>query len=102
MKSYVLVFADDTILFKQVTSEEDSVMLQHDIDALDDWTKNWLLKFDADKSHVLTMGTIEEIKYMPRYNISQRSQPPVQWKRLGLPQSHMLPKVNKANAGLIR
>ena len=73
VKSYVLILADDTILFMQIASEEDSVMLQHDNEALDDWTKNWLLNFNADKCHVLTMGKIEEIKYMPRYNFSQKS-----------------------------
>ena len=67
VKSYVLILADDTILFMQIASEEDSVMLQHDNEALDDWTKNWLLNFNADKCHVLTMRKIEEIKYMPRY-----------------------------------
>ena len=64
VKSRVLLFADDTKMFKHIASEEDSAMLQHDIDALDDWTKN------ADKCHVLTFGKIEDIKHTHRYNIS--------------------------------
>ena len=72
MKSRVLLFINDTKIFKQIASEEDSVMLQHDIDALNDWTKNWLLNLIEDKCHVPTIGKIKDIKHTHRYDISSK------------------------------
>ena len=69
VKSHVLLFAEDSKLFKQITSEGDSVVLQED-NALDAWTEKWLLKFNADKYHVLTLGKIKESKHTHLYTIS--------------------------------
>ena len=38
VKSNILLFADDTKIFKQVKSKEDALLLQHDIDALERWS----------------------------------------------------------------
>ena len=51
-----LLFADDTKLFRQITSREDAHILQCDIYSLRDWSGKWLLKFNLDKCHVLTSG----------------------------------------------
>ena len=64
-----LLFADDTKVFRQICSEHDSLELQSDIDKLEAWTKIWLLRFNADKCHVLTMGKFENIRHTHRYRI---------------------------------
>ena len=45
-KSHGFMFADDTKLFRQVTSKEDALVLQSDINLLDEWSKKWLLSFN--------------------------------------------------------
>ena len=50
-----LLFVDDNKVFHQISKEQDSLELQSDIDKLEAWTRIWLLRFNADKCHVLTM-----------------------------------------------
>ena len=64
-----LLFADDTKVFRQVTSENDALQLQSDINKLEAWTKIWLLRFNADKCHVLTIGKFVNIRHTHRYKI---------------------------------
>ena len=52
---------DDTEIFSKVTSIDDSKKLQKDIDSLNCWSDKWLLKFNTDKCHVLTMEKFENI-----------------------------------------
>ena len=61
-----LLFADDTKKFRKFTSEDDAKLLQQDIALLEEWSKIWLLKFNADKCHVLTMGKFENIRHTAR------------------------------------
>ena len=37
------LFADDTKIFRKITSLEDSMTLQSDIDRLENWSEKWLL-----------------------------------------------------------
>ena len=60
-KSHGFMFADDTKLFRQVTSKEDALVLQSDINLLDEWSKKWLLSFNKSKCHVLTLGKFDDI-----------------------------------------
>ena len=56
INSTVNVFADDTKLFRSVTSDEEHVVLQNDLDMLADWSETWQLKFNASKCKVLHIG----------------------------------------------
>ena len=56
LKSDGLLFADDAKVFSQVASEAEALLLQSDIDTLENWSKLWLLNFNTDKCHVLTLG----------------------------------------------
>ena len=67
--SDVFLFADDTKVMRQVSSADDAVTLQRDLDSLERWSNDWLLKFNADKCHVLTLGKFENIMYTHRYQI---------------------------------
>ena len=55
LKSFVSLFADD---LKLVVNSEHSVLTQCDIDKLNDWEQNWLLRFNVqdDKCKVLHIG----------------------------------------------
>ena len=62
------LFADDTKIFREITSREDSVALQNDIDSLELWTKKWLLEFNMPR---FDLGKFENIKHTHRYTISK-------------------------------
>ena len=64
-----LLFADDTKLFRKVGSKCDAEKLQQDIRRLEEWSQRWLLKFNGEKCHVLTMGKFENIMHTFRYQI---------------------------------
>ena len=64
-----LMFADDTKVFRQIDSREDALKLQDDLWKLQEWTDKWLLRFNAEKCHVLTMGKFEDIKHAHQYII---------------------------------
>ena len=68
--SLALLFADDTKIYREVSSREDAEKLQKDLILLEEWTKTWKLKFNADKCHVLTLGKFENIRHTHRYNVS--------------------------------
>ena len=106
------LFADDTKIFRKITSAEDSAILQSDIDKLENWAAKWLLKFHPDKCHVLSLGKEENTMYTYRYSICGKEMDHVfEEKDLGVVidsgvtfEEHILSKVNIANAmvGLIR
>ena len=58
-KSHGFMFADDTKLFRQVTSKADALVLQSDINLLDEWSKKWLLSFN--KTNVSRSSTVDII-----------------------------------------
>ena len=106
------LFADDTKIFRQITTVEDSVALQRDIKSLEDWTKHWLLSFNQDKCHVLTLGKFENITHTHRYKLFGKEIDHVfEEKDLGVTfdsnmsfEEHISGKIKKANSivGLIR
>ena len=110
--SGALLFADDTKIFRQFCSKEDSHQLQNDLENLEEWTKTWLLRFNPDKCHVLTIGKLENICHTERYQIRNKELEHVfEEKDLGVYidfdlnfEEHMASKIKKANqfVGLIR
>ena len=110
--SDVYLFADDTKILKQVNSRDDSLVLQKDIDNLERWSRDWLLKFHPDKCHVLTLGKFGNIKHAHLYVLGDEELEHVfTEKDLGVVidseltfAEHISEKVMKANriAGLIR
>ena len=69
VSSNILLFADDTKVFQQVRSKDDALLIQNDIDILNAWSEKWLLKFNTDKCHVLTLGKIDKIMHTHRYTL---------------------------------
>ena len=55
--SYVFLFADDTKVFREIRTPEDSQILQNDIDNFVAWSDKWLLKCHPDKCVTMDMGT---------------------------------------------
>ena len=51
--STVRLFADDSVIYRKISCDEDSTILQKDIDALQKWESSWLMSFNAAKCQVL-------------------------------------------------
>ena len=54
--SLIKLFADDTKLFARIRTLQDCNRLQADLTRLQDWTRQWLLLFNASKCKVLRIG----------------------------------------------
>ena len=63
------MFADDTKIFRLITSRNDSLTLQSDVNKLEEWSNIWQLKFNPDKCHVLSIGKFSDIPYAHRYMV---------------------------------
>ena len=51
--STVRLFADDTVLYRRISSPADAAKLQHDLDALQEWEDRWLMEFNPSKCQML-------------------------------------------------
>ena len=52
LASTVRFFADDCVIYRTVTSDNDADLLQKDLDQLCLWEKTWLMKFNPEKCFV--------------------------------------------------
>ena len=109
---YPSVFPQTNKLLKQITTRQDALNLQSDIDNLQVWSDKRLLKFHPKKCHVLSLGKLQNITYTHRYRLGGLELEHVfEEKDLGVTidsklnfEEHISSKVTKANAlvGLIR
>ena len=49
--------------------QADVEALQKDIDSLEHWSEKWLLKFDIDKCHMLSLGKFDKITHTHHYKL---------------------------------
>jgi len=54
--SSILKFADDTKLFGKANKEEDTRILQADLNHLMDWSEKWQMPFNVSKCKVMHLG----------------------------------------------
>ena len=62
LKSTVRLFADDTIAYLTITSENDALALQTDLNKLGIWEKKWKMEFHPGKCNVLTLQPGNQIQ----------------------------------------
>lgn len=59
-----LLFADDAKIFVKINSDEDIQAMRRDLQRLQEWSRKWLLEFNADKCVTMHVGHRNpEIKY---------------------------------------
>ena len=113
VNSLAYLFADDTKLFNQITKLVDVDALQGDLDALQQWSTDWLLNFHPDKCKLLTIGNrkINSGYHLTSKNTVYDLECVEEIKGLGVTidsklnfESHILTKIKKANQtmGMIR
>ena len=65
VNSPMVQFADDVKMFRTIVTVNDFFQLQHDINLLYEWSRNWQLKFNISKCYLLHLGKPHEFgKYM--------------------------------------
>ena len=70
----VLLFADDTKIFRVIRNREDYTALQSDLDLLQRWSQQWLLNFNISKCKHLHFGPAHH--YGPYAPINVKPHPP--------------------------
>ena len=53
LQSPVRLFADDCVLYRQISTPADAITLQRDLDMLGQWEQKWQMDFNPSKCHVL-------------------------------------------------
>jgi hypothetical protein len=53
VQSRIQLFADDFILYRKIRSNEDTIILQDDLNKLVDWEQKWGMDFYPDKCSTL-------------------------------------------------
>ena len=56
VSSDVLKFADDTKLFREVASRQDSICVQEDLNRLVEWARIWQMQFNENECKVMHLG----------------------------------------------
>ena len=59
--STLQLFADDNIIYRNIKTDNDTTLLQHDLDAAAKWKQDWLMSFHSDKCTVLRIYTTKRI-----------------------------------------
>ena len=62
------LFADDTIVYREISSPTDSAALQHDLEALQCWEKRWGMSFNPSKCNTINI-TWKEDPLMTQYTL---------------------------------
>ena len=66
--SSVRLFADDCVLYRTINDREDAKLLQEDLEALQEWEKDWLMEFHPQKCQILHITNKRQALRQP-YNI---------------------------------
>ncbi len=53
--STIRLFADDCLLYKTISNQDDADRLQDDLDKVQEWTDTWQMEFNAKKCYLLSM-----------------------------------------------
>ena len=111
VESILMLFADDSKIWKEINGTEDQEMLQKDLDTLKKWSLDWLLIFHPDKLKQVHISSRNE-EHDTNYKIgndkvvdskSEKDLGIIVDQRLNF-EEHMLEKTKKANItmGMIR
>jgi hypothetical protein len=56
VSSKVRLFADDCLLYREITNSDDQEKLQKDLNSLEDWCHDWGMSFNAKKCNILRIS----------------------------------------------
>ena len=68
IKSQIKLFADDSVLYRNIRNQNDQVILQNDLDTISSWAEKWLMELNINKCSVLSI-TLKRNSIFHDYNI---------------------------------
>ena len=68
--STIRQFADDCIVYRPITSLNDTTLLQQDLDALYSWTETWLMRLNTSKCHAMNLTQARSHKVISSYKLN--------------------------------
>lgn len=83
LKSNVLLFADDCVVFREITSDNDANLLQSDLNAVANWSKTWLMELNTKKCKVMRISRTKTVP-PPYYLNSVQLESVASYKYLGI------------------
>ena len=66
--SQITLFADDSVLYRNIPNQSDQVILQNDLDTISSWAVKWLMELNINKCSVLSI-TLKRNSIFHDYNI---------------------------------
>ena len=63
IQSQMRLFADDCLIYRTVTSTQDHIILQDDLNALTTWANIWQMEFNVSKCKILQVSTCTRHSY---------------------------------------
>ena len=66
--SQIKLFADDSVLFRNIHNQNDQVILQNDLDTISSWAEKWLMELNINKCSVLSI-TLKRCSIFHDYDI---------------------------------
>ena len=61
INSTIRLFADDSVVYRQINSPDDHRILQEDLQKLVEWSKTWQTEFNVDKCAIMNFGILRNI-----------------------------------------
>ena len=107
VQSPLLLFADDATLYREISTVEDQLVLQKDLEELRTWSKTSLLEFNAEKCVKMTLTSKKKTTSERTYNLNkdQNLKSVYKEKDLGIMtdskrsfEEHICMKLKKANS----
>ena len=68
ISSRIRLFADDSIVYREIHSDLDHTILQQDLQTLTEWSNNWLMDFNVKKCAILSI-TRKRSPFLFQYSI---------------------------------
>ena len=72
VKSQVNLFADDCLLYRTISSQSDHLTFQKDLEALEKWTNDWGMRFNAKKRYLMSFNSRSSHFYTLNNHILQK------------------------------
>jgi hypothetical protein len=64
------LFADDCLIYKEITTPDDTKTLQADLDKLVEWSQQWQMYFNVDKCYIMRVTLARKNKILNKYTMS--------------------------------
>ena len=65
----IKLYADDTFIYKAISSAQDCLLMQRDLDALLEWSRLNQMRFDVSKSFITVFSTSMRVRFNAMYHI---------------------------------